>query len=146
MKLLRKFPYWYLWAVPFLFIFLGIASNQSVLIANHGKFPVMLNEFQVAHFCSAGLNGEDAGLKFSIFDSSVDFSSCERGGQFLDEVHSIMGKNSHLKAMSDIFNLSDGIYSIGDFSLMAGFWMLTFTPFVWLVLTIRKLASLIVID
>lgn len=143
---LRKVPYWYLWAVPALAIFLGAASNQFVLIANHGKFPVMMNEAQVVHFCAATPEQDEFSTKrprFSVLKTSVDFTSCSHGGQFIDQVHSVMGPNSRLKAMSDILNLKDGIYSIGDIGIILGSWLFSFTPIAWTVLTVRKLASLI---
>jgi len=140
MKVFRKFPYLYLLAIPLLLILLGTASNQAVLIANHGKFPVMLNEAQYSHFCSAP---EDEEMKFSVTDSSISPMSCTEGGQFIDDVHSVMGKNSHLKALSDIFNLKVAIYSIGDFLLMLGYWLLSFSWISYITLVVRRLATLI---
>lgn len=140
MKILRKFPYWYLIAIPVLMFVLGAASNQAVLIANHGKFPVMMNEAEVSLACAPPSEDKES-QKFSIFNSSVP--SCTKGGQFLDRTHSIMGPNSHLKALADIFDLGEAVFSLGDFSIMLGTFLLKFTPLAWLFLTIRKLASLI---
>ena len=46
MKILSFLKKSYSWLVllPLLLVLVGAASNQAVLIANHGKFPVMLNE------------------------------------------------------------------------------------------------------
>lgn len=144
-KVLRKFPYWYLLAVPVLLIGLGAASNQAVLVANHGKFPVMLNDAQVSRFCEDDRDTEQKLIKrdFSVLDSSVPDVACIKGGQFLDPVHSIMGKNSNLKALADVFNLGDGLYSIGDFGIMLGEFFSTFTFYMWIALTVRKLATLV---
>ncbi len=134
MKLLRKFPYWWLIVLPLLLTGLGIASNQSVLIANHGKFPVMMSEGNMAKYCTAD-TADDVALAPAV--------SCLRGGQMIDEVHSVMGSNSHLKALSDIIPLGQAIYSVGDGLITLGFWLLSFTPIAWLFLTIRKLATLV---
>jgi len=132
MKFLRRFPYWYLIAVPILLICLGIGSNQAVLVANHGKFPVMANAAWVDMYCSA----KDADPEEL---ASTPPSSCVNGGEMLDETHSIMGPNSHLKVLADIFPLGHAIYSIGDGLLYLGFWLFSFSPYMWLALTIRKL-------
>lgn len=146
MKYLCKIPYWQLLAVPLLFVFLGLASNQSVLIANHGKFPVMLNERQVATFCSRESSLENAfkdKVKFSIINTRASYTDCSSGGQFIDNIHSIMGSNSHLKGMADIFSLGDAIYSIGDGFLFLGFWLLSFTQIAWAALTLRKIFEIV---
>jgi len=114
-----KFPFWQVLAIPMLFIALGNISNQAVLIANHGKFPVMVNEAQQ--------------MKYEQQSQSLDLP-----GQFIgDDVHAIMGPNSHLKVLADIFNL-DGICSIGDLFLWAGFWLWGYAPIVWVTLLVSK--------
>ena len=131
MKYLRRFPYWYLILIPVLLFGLGVASNQAVLIANHGKFPVMMNPSWMAAKCStAGMDPDDV--------ASMPTSWCGKGGDMIDRTHSVMGSNSHLKVLADIFPIGS-IYSIGDGLLALGEWLLTFCPFMWLALTIRKL-------
>jgi Family of unknown function (DUF5317) len=134
MKLLRKFPYWYLIAIPALLFCLGVVSNQSVLVANHGKFPVMLSKGMYYKYCTPD-DPEEA--------VNVPAISCIKGGEMIDETHSVMGPNSHLKALSDIVPIGSTIYSIGDGLLELGLWLLSFTPIAWLFLTIRKLATLV---
>src|SRR5208282_614182 len=134
MKFLRKFPYWYLLAVPILLYCLGVSSNQIVLVANHGKFPVMMNASWMDMKCStAGMDPEDV--------EAMPSSWCGKGGEMLDETHSVMGPNSHLKALADILPIGHAIYSIGDSLLYLGAWLLSFTPYMWLALTVRKLFS-----
>ncbi len=131
-KFLGRFPYWYLIVVPILLFCAGIASNQAVLVANHGKFPVALNASWMNSQCSLkNLEPEEI--------ASIPASSCAKGGEMIDETHSVMGPNSHLKVLSDIFPLGRAIYSIGDGFLYLGDWLLSFTPFMWVALTIRKL-------
>jgi hypothetical protein len=116
---LRK-TYGWLVLAPLLMIVLGIASNQAVLIANHGKFPVMLNERQVMKLEQAQQK-HDAEAKMPKDDPDTSkFSIANTGkttrlwnGQFMDDVHSVMGPNSRLKFMADIFDLGN-IYSVGD--------------------------------
>ncbi len=130
MKVLRKFPYWYLIVVPILLICLGVMSNQAVLVANHGKFPVMLNPSWMARVC-APISPDDEDYDL------VPAVSCRKGGEMIDKTHSVMEPNSHLKALSDIFPLGS-IYSIGDAFIELGLWLYSSTPFMWLALTIRK--------
>jgi len=134
---LRKFPYWYLIAIPVLSIFLGSASNQAVKVANHGKFPVMINQSFYSEFCVIPPDADPELV------ATIPASSCYKGGDMLDKEHSIMGPNSHLKALADIFPLGDSIYSVGDGFINFGEWMLTFSPLAWLFLTVRKLYSLV---
>lgn len=130
MKFLRRFPYWYLIAIPLLMFSMGVASNQLVLVANHGKFPVMINEVTQEEMCTADVD---------IDPDSIPSNACDKGGQFLDGTHSIMGPNSHLKILSDIFPLGGAVFSIGDAFIFLGEWLLSFTPAMWLALTIRKM-------
>jgi Family of unknown function (DUF5317) len=132
MKFLRKFPYWYLIAVPVLLFGLGMASNEAVFITNHGKFPVMMNEAQYSRNCTASEETKGAPP-----------SACVNGGQMLDYRHSIMGPNTHMKVLADIFPIAGFTYSIGDGFLAASEWLFSFTPYMWLILTIRKLAKLV---
>lgn len=131
MKYLSRFPYWYLLVVPILLLCLGVASNQAVLIANHGKFPVMMNPSWMAIKCStAGMDPDEI--------AEIPAISCARGGEMIDKTHSVMGPNSHLKILSDIFPIGS-IYSIGDGCIMLSDWLLTFTPYMWIGLALRKL-------
>jgi hypothetical protein len=142
MKYLRRFPYWYLLVIPVLLFGLGLASNQAVLVANHGKFPVMMNASWMNKFCSMPVapdtDDEEDLASYRDYVASIPSSSCRKGGEMIDQTHSVMGPNSHLKVLSDIFPLGS-IYSIGDGLLYLGLWLLDFTPFMWLALTLRKL-------
>ena len=147
-KLIKKVPYWYLIAIPLLATFLGAASNQAVLIANGDKFPVMYNNEKIHQSCQthdalaatpfiALLLGPQA-PKLIEPKPAKDEDLCQNGGKFLDDTHVIMDKDSHLKALADIFDMHDAVYSIGDFVLMLGEWMFDWASIAWLVLVIRK--------
>jgi hypothetical protein len=142
MKYLRKFPYWYLLVIPILLFGLGVASNQAVLVANHGKFPVMLNASWMSKMCTIppapDTDDEETLAEYKAAVAAIPASSCRKGGEMIDRTHSVMGPNSHLKALSDIFPL-DGIYSIGDGMIYLGEWLLEYTPLMWLALALRKL-------
>jgi hypothetical protein len=99
--------------------FLGAASNQLVLIANHDKFPVMLNETSRAGF-EPDANG------------------------MIDREHCVMTSETHLNFLADIFDFKDGLYSIGDLLLMLGEWLGAFCPFVWVALVIERLNAEVV--
>jgi hypothetical protein len=141
MKFLRKFPYWYLLAIPALLFAAGVASNQVVLVANHGKFPVAMNAMWMDKFCSPPVanTDDDAYEEEVAYIAHIPTSSCKKGGEMIDDTHSVMGPNSHFKALADIFPLGHAIYSVGDGLLYLGDWLLSFTPIMWLALTIRKL-------
>lgn len=83
-------------AVPFLLSFVGSASNQLVLAANHDKFPVMLNERKTVQF---------APDTYGIID---------------DEAHCVMTSETHLNFLADWIDLKSAIYSPGDLLLEAG--------------------------
>ena len=131
LKFLRK-TYLYLLAVPLLFTFLGAASNQIVLIANHDTFPVMESPATIQKIRVAVHNAQ--GNPEIDPDSIPDI---DRG--MLDETHCLMTEKTHLNFLADVFDLKTATYSIGDFLLIAGDWSWTFAPFVFLFVVIRKL-------
>lgn len=97
--------------------FTGAASNQIVMIANHGKFPVMLNR------TTAGKSDID---QFGL----------------LDDQHCVMSADTHLNLMGDIFNFGrQGIESIGDLLIDLGDYIWQFCLYGWLVLVVRKLKN-----
>lgn len=139
---LKKVPYWYLIVVPLLLMFLGGASNQAVLIANWGKFPVMMNERRVeriqAQACLIqNLEGQTGAL-FPVRTAVLRPAqkrlkpvAC-RTTQFVDETHSIMGRNSRLKFLADYINLGTVICSPGDLVFWLGEWLWSVTSILWL--------------
>lgn len=115
--------YLYLIIVPVLLVILGFCSNQAVLISNHGKFPVMLNEAEWAQ----------------IYNDTGD----PKTSQYVkDTKHSIMGKNSHLSALADIFDVGFGWASLGDGLYVVGWWLLPYALVAWFTLIFRKLLVL----
>lgn len=121
MKLLKRIPYWYLIVVPVLLLVLGAVSNQLVLIANGGRFPVLLNPAQIVFFMQ-------------------DSGKVVNGISYLDEVHTVMRHEDHLKFLADIINLGHaGVLSIGDLFIELGQFLWDFGPVMWLGLAIRKL-------
>ena len=95
-----------------------------MLISNGAKFPVLVNEVQKAE------QQENA-------DGSL------ARGQFLgDDFHSVMGKNSHLKALADVFNVGNSIMSVGDVLITFGAWLWIYAPAVWLTLIAAEFLKL----
>lgn len=147
---LKKLPYWYLIAIPLLATLLGAASNQAVLIANGDKFPVLYNNEKIHVSCQTpDANAEENPLdillgvpsKTSILKPQPALSDpdlCQNGGKFLDDTHVIMDKDSHLKILSDIIDMHEATYSVGDGLLEFGEWMWSWSVIAWLVLVIRK--------
>jgi hypothetical protein len=111
-RFLRVTMLWIL-LLPGALFFLGAASNQAVLIANHDKFPVLLNQ------------------------QKTDKASADGYG-LIDDTHCLMTRQTHLNALADIFDFKEAIYSIGDLMMELAGW-LSFLPFVWLALVINKL-------
>lgn len=147
---LKKNHVWLILA-PVLLTILGAASNQAVLIANHGKFPVMLNEKQESvleekHEKEAAAEEKpkaDANENvkgFRISNTSIGTDEI-KNGQFLDNVHSVMGPNSRLKALADVFNLRN-IYSVGDFLIIGSNFFFPYLVLVFLGLHALRYQSL----
>lgn len=140
-----KIPYSYLIFVPVLLFLLGAMSNQAVLIANWGKFPVMLNEREIRemqqpvdrNIWKSILGGND----FSALDTVVVIpdTQLDEQSQFLDDVHSIMGHNSRLKWLADYLSIGNDIFSPGDLFLMLSEYLMSFSFPMWLGLILRKL-------
>lgn len=127
----------YILAIPVLFTFLGAASNQLVLVANHDSFPVMLNDKKLRDMTK---KDEEQFIKVQFLAPTPAYEANDV--VMLDEVHCNMTSKTHLNALADIFDLKDAIYSIGDFLLMLGEWLWVFAPFVFVFDTTRKLAKL----
>lgn len=125
----------YLLAIPVLTGMLGLASNQAVLIANHDKFPVMINEHKLAKLV------EDAKENKSndLFALRPMPARVVNGAVMLDDIHCNMTKETHLNALADIFDLKDATYSIGDALLELGTWLWGFAPVLFLFDVSRKL-------
>lgn len=105
----------YLWivALPYALILLGAASNQLVLIANGGKFPVMVNEY--------ALPDNPKGM--------------------FDAEHCVMTGSTRLNALADIFHFGTEVDSIGDLTIDLGGFLQPLTVGAWFVLVSKKLTA-----
>lgn len=99
-------------ALPLIFTFVGAASNQIVLVANHDKFPVMVNSRNVESHGGV----DDEGM--------------------LDDIHCLMTDKTHLNYLADIFDFKSSIMSVGDLLLDLGEYTTGFAPFLWAILMI----------
>ena len=124
----------YILAIPVLFTFLGAASNQLVLVANHDSFPVMLNDKKLRDMTK---KDEEQFIKVQFLAPTPAYEANDV--VMLDEVHCNMTSKTHLNALADIFDLKDAIYSIGDFMLMLGEWLGSFTFAIFVFDVVRKL-------
>jgi hypothetical protein len=111
----------YILALPVLFIVLGAASNQAVLIANHDKFPVLENAVRLNRDVKRGT------VKV-LNDGTI----------MLDEVHCLMTNETHLNFLADIFDFGHQIESIGDLFIDFGQWLWGYAPFIWGISLLRK--------
>ena len=108
-------------------------------MANHDRFPVMWSSYKVAEYdlmLHKVAMGKD---KDAAEQAEFDIVALEDQG-YIDDVHCVMTSSTHLNALADVIDLGN-TYSIGDFSLMLGGWLLTFAPFVFLFDVIRKLKA-----
>lgn len=100
----------YLLAISPVVTFTGAAMNQVVLVANDGKFPVMIS---------------DRGAK--------EFGFKEDG--MSDMWHTRMTKDTHFNWLADYINLQTVILSPGDLLISLGE-SLSFLTIVWMTLII----------
>ena len=130
-KFLRKTALWIVIA-PWALFGLGAASNQAVLWANHDKFPVMVNTLKERVMVAQA----QANYKELAADAGID-PTLPAG--MIDDTHCVMTDKTHLNFLADVFDLKDGIYSIGDFTILLGEWMSGFAPFIWMFEVCRRL-------
>ena len=136
-KFLRKTSL-YILATPLLFTFLGAASNQIVLIANHDKFPVMWNAYKVAQY-DLMLHKVAAGKdKHAAEQAGFDIVALEEDG-FIDDTHCVMTPDTHLNFLADVFDLKSATYSVGDGLIELGEWLGSFSLFLFVFDVLRKL-------
>jgi hypothetical protein len=138
-KFLRAFRSSLLWVVlaPYAVFGLGAASNQLVLIANHDKFPVMVNPVKLDEMRPQKANAL-AKIIEDIFGVKPKVAPAVANDDMLDDVHCIMTDQTHLNFLADVFDMHDAIYSVGDFILMLGDWLAGFCPFVFIALVFKK--------
>ena len=124
LNFLRKTALWVL-LLPYAVYGVGAASNQLVLIANHDKFPAMINQAKIDKFNAAVDAANLAGIP--EVPSRLDYVE----GGMIDDIHCVMTSKTHLNFLADIFDTHDMIYSVGDGLLFLGKWLATFCPFIW---------------
>ena len=108
-------------ALPILIAFLGAASNQAVLWANHDKFPVRLNAYKTAV------------VQYAVDQARIPapIKAGIKADGLMDPVHCIMTDQTHLNLLADWIDLKDAIYSPGDLLFMLGDWLFDYAPLVW---------------
>jgi hypothetical protein len=134
-KLFRASCLWILLG-PYIIFGLGAASNQAVLIANHDKFPVMVNTRKLAAMLNPPSPGPLATL-LGILEPAPKVDKGEEG--MIDDIHCIMTPVTHLNFLADIFDLHDVTYSIGDLLMILGEWAGSFTLIIWGTLIFKKI-------
>lgn len=120
-----KLPYWKLLAVPVLAFAIGFLCNQTALIANGGRMPVLETDAEIWQGDAPNWN------KVVLYENII----------YHDPVHTRMKPTDHVKWLCDVFNLHDGIYSIGDFFAMFAMSTWDYFGIVWLTLLIKKFYS-----
>lgn len=133
-KFLRKTSL-YILAIPVLLVWLGAASNQAVLQANNDRFPVLINETKMREFNSEKVEFGPMSITV-VKPANVDSD----GVVMIDDIHCVMTSKTHLNFLADVFDLGN-IYSIGDFFLILGEWLMGFAAFVFLFDVVKKLSA-----
>ena len=106
--------------IPTTITYLGVVSNQLVLITNGNRFPVLVNDKKIGKYGgveSGGMLGGD------------------------DDLHCRMTPKTHLNALADIFDEKDGTASIGDFLIEGGENIAYYCYLLWVFLVCSKLLS-----
>ena len=133
----------YLLAIPLLTFGIGAASNQLVLSVNQDRFPVMWNDYKIARhektLEKAAQKTDKKGKPTEEAEQAqLDLMAFEAEG-FIDSVHVVMTHKTRLNYLSDIFDLQESTYSIGDALLSLGEWLTGFMMPVWIFDVVRKL-------
>jgi hypothetical protein len=125
----------YLWIllIPYPFIVLGNVSNQAVLYANNDTFPVRTNETRVF----LALKSDPDLLQLNIDMHTADPDS----PVMLDIMHCVMTKKTHLNLLADNFDFHTETVSIGDLLINFGYWLASFTPYLFAAFAIRRLVD-----
>ena len=129
---LRKTALWIL-LLPIVTFGVGAASNQVVLMANHDKFPVMINQKKI--------DKRNAAINAAIAAGEVDADDVQLIGidGMIDDTHCVMTPYTHLNALADVFDFKTAIYSVGDGLLYLGEWLSAFCMFIWGYVVVDKL-------
>ena len=145
-RFLRKTMLWIL-LLPAATWMAGFSSNQAVLIANHGKFPVRYNNVQIAKWYAeqeskeaAILAGVDPTDDDDVREAQAETYIIEAGikNGMLDPIHCLMTSKTHLNFLADTFNLGP-IYSVGDGLLFAAEWSCDYFIVLWMFMASAKL-------
>lgn len=137
LNFLKRTALWII-AVPLLVFCLGTAMNQAVLVANHDRFPVMWNTYKAAHYeMEIQKAVETADDPDKAEQAAFDLEGLRHG--YLDDTHCLMDESTHLNFLADWIDFQTATYSPGDLILELGDSGLTYAPFIWAALAIRRL-------
>ena len=125
-KFLRTTALWIILA-PTAISWLGAASNQVVLYANHDTFPVSVNPVKLQVFTGGELVKDpkphmEGGTTVELEDGTV----------MMDPTHCVMTSKTHLNWLADVFDFHDEIESIGDLLINLGDWANAFALYVYI--------------
>lgn len=133
---LRKTALW-IALLPFVAGFTGAAANQAVSAANHGRFPVLWNDYVIAQYA----------LKIEVATHSKDqaqalqakFDQVALQNGFLDDEHVLMTNDTHLNFLADWISLGSYTYSLGDGLLAIAEQSWKYMLLLWSFVAINKL-------
>ena len=140
LSFLRTTSLWIL-LLPVVLTITGAASNQAVLIANHDKFPVMLNDYKIVGYELQAEKATQSDDPDVAEQAAFDLESLKHG--FLDDTHCIMTNDTHLNFLADVIDFrGEGILSVGDLLIEAGAYLGVCALFVYVYAVTSKLRKL----
>ncbi len=137
LQFLRKTALWIVLA-PLAVTYTGAGLNQLVLSANHDTFPVEVNTLKEKIFVAKATLAWKQQME-EAQEAGVDIGPLPAG--YIDDVHVVMTKHTHLNFLADVFDMHDAIYSVGDGFIYLGEWLFGFAPFIWIFESIRRLSA-----
>lgn len=140
MKRVLGFARLWILLLPIFLGFLGAASNQLVLAANHDKFPVMVNERKLREFEARDKEqasevqalGNLVGLDLQPPPPPDD--------GMLDSTHCVMTPETHLNFLADWIDLQEAIFSPGDLLMDIGGFLSQYAFIFWLAFVLNDYA------
>lgn len=121
----------YILIAPTVLWITGASMNQAVLIANGGKFPVIVNDKLANETQTEGLFGGKVDNPFHV----------DEDGYMDDELHCRMTAETHLNWLADYINLRTGIYSPGDMLLELSEFLAAYSLLVWVTLALKDYSA-----
>lgn len=118
--------------------FVGAASNQLVLVANHDRFPVMVNARKLREFEKRDRESSTVQAIASLRGIAPPVPSPNDDDGMIDDTHCVMTKDTRLNFLADWIDLHPAIYSPGDLLMDFGDFLGNYSFIFWLALVLNN--------